>query len=278
MKTLLILLFAAATASAIPIQVIYGDAANTGFYDPAPRTALPTNPGTTLGEQRRIAFEFALSRWSTQIAGTIPLKVRAAWSSTPAGPTSITLASASPVNFFKNGVVVSGLPRNNTFYPSALVDQVMGQNLVVNGTSDDISVDCNSYLDEVTTDGYTWDYGLDNSAASGTSFVGVTLHEIGHGLGFISSLNQTTGNYNLSSPSSWDALMTDSSGTFLTTMSAANRVPLTIRTPSTPTARRSGSITKEILPGCTLRPRSFRDPRCTISTRSFIRPLAASMS
>ena len=226
MKALLCLFFAAATASAIPIQVIYGDAANTGFYDPAPRAALPTNPGTTLGEQRRIAFEFALSRWSTQIAGTIPLKVRAAWSSTPDAAGRITLASASPVNFFKNGTEVSGLPRNNTFFASALADQVMGLNLISGGTSDDISVDCNSYLDEVTTDGYVWDYGLDNSAASGTSFVGVTLHEIGHGLGFISFLSNTTGNYGLSSPSAWEALMTNASGTFLSTMTAANRIPL----------------------------------------------------
>ena len=66
-----------ATASAVPIQVTYTDAANTGFFDPAPRAATGSNPGTTLGQQRRIAFEYAASRWSSQIKGSIPIKVTA---------------------------------------------------------------------------------------------------------------------------------------------------------------------------------------------------------
>ncbi|WP_035614599.1 Ig-like domain-containing protein [Haloferula sp. BvORR071] len=214
-----------ATASAVPIQVTYTDAANTGFFDPAPRAATGSNPGTTLGQQRRIAFEYAASRWSSQIKGSIPIKVTAGWASTaPGGNGIITMASASPQNFFKNGVVVSGLPKNNTFYPSALVDQVMGQDLVLNGTSTDVSVNCNSYPDEITSDGFSWNYDLNNSGA-GSSFAGAILHELAHGFGFIATLDQN-GNYGIGFPTAWDSLMTDGAGTFLTTMAAGSRVPL----------------------------------------------------
>ncbi len=225
MKPLLTLLLSVAAVSAVPIQVTYTDAANTGFFDPASRTPAGANPGTTLGQQRRIAFEYAVSRWASQISGTIPIRVRAGWSSTSPVGSRITLASASPVNFFRNAEQVSGLPRDNTFFPSALSDQVTGVDLVASGTSDDISVDCNTYVDDVSGDGFTWDYDLNNAGGTGASFVGVILHEIGHGLGFISGMG-ADGTYWPGQPLIWDAFMTDGSGTFLSGMSAAERAAL----------------------------------------------------
>ncbi len=226
MKTLAIWLFLASSALAVPIQVIYGDAANTGFFDPSPRTPVGGNPGTSLGEQRRIAFEYALSRWSSQIGGSVAIRVSAGWSSTaPEAGGGITFASASPLNFLRNGATTSELPRDNTFFPSALADQVVGQDLIVNGTFTDISVDCNSYLDENPGFSWQWDYALNSAGSANTSFVGVVLHEIGHGLGFISVLGGT-GSYNLASPTIWDALMVDGSGNAVTAMSTANRVAI----------------------------------------------------
>jgi hypothetical protein len=223
MRSLFLLpLLLAASASAVPIEVTYRDAANTGFFDTTATSPVGSNNGTTLGEQRRIAFEYAASRWAAQIAGNVPVKISAGWSTTAPANGSITLANAGPVNYFRNGSAVTGLPRNNTYYPSALVDQMVGQDMVASGTSDDITVNCNTYLDDVTNDGFVWDYDLNNAGGTGVSFIGTILHELGHGFGFLSGL-AANGGYVLGSPMIWDALMTDGAGTFFTTMDASTR-------------------------------------------------------
>jgi hypothetical protein len=222
MRPLLLSLLLAVSASAVPIEVTYRDAANTGFFDNTPTSPAGSNNGATLGEQRRIAFEYAASRWAAQIAGNVPVKISAGWSTTAPSGSNITLASAGPVNYFRNGSAVTGLPRNNTYYPSALVDQMVDQDMVSNGTSDDITVNCNTYMDDVPNDGFVWDYDLNNAGGTGFSFVGTILHELGHGLGFLSGL-AANGGYVLGSPMIWDALMTNGAGTFFPTMDASTR-------------------------------------------------------
>ena len=222
MRRLFLLPLLAASASAVPIEVTYRDAPNTGFFDNTATSPAGSNNGATLGAQRRIAFEYAASRWAAQIAGNVPVKISAGWSTTAPSGSTITLATAGPVNYFRNGSAVTGLPRNNTYYPSALVDQMVGEDMVANGTSNDITVDCNTYLDDVTSDGFSWDYDLNNAGGTGTSFIGTILHELGHGLGFLSGLG-ANGGYVLGSPMIWDALMTNGAGTFFTTMDASTR-------------------------------------------------------
>ncbi len=228
MKTLpplLMLLLLTFTASAVPIQVVYTDAVGTGFFDPGTRTPTATNPGKTLGEKRRIAFEYALSRWSAQITGTVPISVEAGWSSRAPSGGSIPLASASPKHFFFQSVAGT-FPRANTFYPGSLADQLSGQDLVQSGSTVDISVDCNSYVDDVTTDGFSFNYDTDPTGSTSSSFVGVVLHEIGHGLGFISGLDEVAGDYPSGHPNVWDSFMANGAGTQFTTMSNAGRATL----------------------------------------------------
>ena len=64
MRPLLLSLLLAASASAVPIEVTYRDAANTGFFDNTPTSPAGSNNGATLGEQRRIVFDYAASRWA----------------------------------------------------------------------------------------------------------------------------------------------------------------------------------------------------------------------
>ena len=52
-----------------------------------------------------------------------------------------------------------------------MADQVVGQDLIVNGTSTDISVDCNSYLDENPGFSWQWDYALNSAGSANTSWV-----------------------------------------------------------------------------------------------------------
>jgi hypothetical protein len=60
---------AAVLASASPlalgatIVIVNGNAAGVGFNDPTPVAPVGGNPGTTLGQQRLNAFEYAASLW-----------------------------------------------------------------------------------------------------------------------------------------------------------------------------------------------------------------------
>lgn len=218
----LLVALASLTASAVSIQITYTDAANTGFYDPTPVSPAGTNPGTTLGQQRRIALEYAASRWSSQISGTIPIQIKASWYSAAPSGGLITLANASPAHYASNGSNGGPLPFNDTRYPTALAGEISGTDIVIAGETNDIVVNCNSYLDTVTTDGFAWDYDLSNSTVgAGSSFVGTMLHEIGHGLGFTSDL-AADGSYD-SAPNVWDKFMANSAGHFIPDMNAANR-------------------------------------------------------
>ncbi len=64
--TLLTLLFAANMAFAgAKITIVNNNAPGVGFNDPSPRAPIGGNPGTTLGQQRLNAFEFAANTWGS---------------------------------------------------------------------------------------------------------------------------------------------------------------------------------------------------------------------
>jgi hypothetical protein len=232
MKTLLLKLLAltlalAPTAHAVPLAPIqYLDAAGTGFLDTTPVTPVGGNPGTTLGEQRRIALQYAAQRWADQIQGTISMKIRASWYST----NDNTLASCSSLNYFRDPTHSELFPLENVAYPAVLADQLAGEDLAIGGVSDDMNINCNAWFQSngtSPTDARRWYYGLDSNppvTTSGVSFdfVGVLFHEIGHGLGFQSALN-TVGAYGGGVPMIWDTLMSDSSGNAITSMNATQR-------------------------------------------------------
>lgn len=222
---------------AVPIEITYTDPAGTGFFDPAPRTPVGGNPGATLGEQRRIAFEFAARRWSDIISGTIPIKVRASFAETgPSGdpPDAPYLATARPQGYLANPPGGGPLPQNNTNYPAALANQVVNEDTVNVGTTNDIVVECNSYYEANGTnelDLRRWYYGLDAAPAvvwAGFAnephfdFVVVALHEIGHGLGFVSHLAED-GTYFFGNPTVWNRMMKLGDGTLLVSKSQAER-------------------------------------------------------
>ena len=61
----------AGSARAAMITVVNLDGPNEGFNDPTPVAQVGGNPGTTLGEQRLIAFQYAADAW-----GALPPKVQ----------------------------------------------------------------------------------------------------------------------------------------------------------------------------------------------------------
>jgi len=65
-------LFANAT-----INIININAPGVGFNDPTPKAPIGGNPGTTLGQQRMIAFQYAAAIWAAMLDSAVPINIEA---------------------------------------------------------------------------------------------------------------------------------------------------------------------------------------------------------
>jgi hypothetical protein len=174
-----LVLLANETALAGPaqIQIINLNAPGVGFNDPTPAAPVGGNTGTTLGEQRMIAFQHAENIWSARLNSDVPIRIRAQF--TALG--SNVLGSAGAVTFIRD---FPNAPLPNTWYHVALANSLAGFDLVP--TADDINTNFSS--------NFPFYLGIDNNAPSGQpDLVAVLLHEFAHGLGFSQGANLTTG-------------------------------------------------------------------------------------
>ncbi|MEQ1765323.1 MAG: PA domain-containing protein, partial [Pyrinomonadaceae bacterium] len=166
----------AAFAGPAQFTIINLNAPGVGFNDPTPATPVGGNAGTTLGEQRLIAFTYAASLWSARLDSNVPIRIRAQFTSLGAG----VLGSAGPVGLVRD---FAGAPLPGTWYYNALANKLAGIDL--SPAADDInanfSTNFNFYL------------GLDNNHGSQNDLIAVLLHEFAHGLGFSQQASLTTG-------------------------------------------------------------------------------------
>ena len=143
------------------------------------------------------AFQAAVDIWSFSISSNVTIKINATWEVLGEG----VLGSAGPTNVFRN---FTNAPNSN-YYAAALADQIAGTDLSPGDF--DISASFNSDFDwYLNTDG--------NPPINQYDLVSVVLHEIGHGLGFVSSASYDEeteeGTYGLGSASdllSYDPFM-----------------------------------------------------------------------
>ncbi len=181
---------AAAPASAFTFTVNYTDAAGTGFNDTTGVSPVGGNTGTTLGAQRKQAFEFAVNVWAQRIQSSVGLLIDADWADLSCSASAATLGSAGPTL-----VITSGLPQANTYYPAALVNAIKGSDVLP--ANADIVAHFNKGIDAKPVGGCLgtkkFYYGLDQNFGSDIGFINVVVHEIGHGLGFTSLVNAATG-------------------------------------------------------------------------------------
>ena len=172
------LILASVPVSAGPAQfvIVNINAANVGFNDPTPASPVGGNTGTTLGQQRLIAFEHAAQIWSARLDSTVPIRIRAQFVALGAG----VLGSAGPVSVARD---FANAPIPNTWHHIALANKLAGVDLLP--TTDDInanfSTNFNFYL------------GLDGNHGAQQDLVAVLLHEFAHGLGFSQLASLTTG-------------------------------------------------------------------------------------
>src|SRR4026207_2553872 len=77
MSVLLLALSAAPPLARATITVLNADGPNEGFNDPTPASPVGGNPGTTIGAQRLIAFQFAANIWGAALDSNVPIVIRA---------------------------------------------------------------------------------------------------------------------------------------------------------------------------------------------------------
>jgi hypothetical protein len=124
------------------------------------------------------AFQRAVDIWSTLISSPAPIHVSASFQSLQQG----VLGAAGPTTVAAN---FSNAPFANTWYPAALANKLAGSDL--NDSQPEIVAQFNSSFS-------AWYFGTDgNTPQQDYDFVTVVLHELGHGLGLVDSMDVSGG-------------------------------------------------------------------------------------
>jgi hypothetical protein len=184
--TMLLLLALASVSSATTIVIVNNDGPGEGLNDNTPVAPVGGNPGTTLGQQRLNVFQKAADIWSGLLNSAEPILVNAHMDPQTCTTTSAVLGSTSNGGLWRN---FAGAPLGNTWYVMAEANKLAGYDLDF-GATYDMNVTFNSNLNGQLSclNGVGWYYGFDGNEGTNTELLPVILHEMGHGLGFTSSL------------------------------------------------------------------------------------------
>jgi hypothetical protein len=187
-------IFSPEIAHTAVITLVNLDGAGEGFNDPgAPDAASAAggNGGATLGAQRLVAFQRAMAIWGRYLSSPVEIRVDANFNPLTCTSSSATLGSAGTKSVHRD---FAGAPLANTWYPQALANSRAGTDLSPGTNGSDIVAQFNSAIGTTCAFPLVWYYGLDsNPPSNALDFVSVVLHELGHGLGFQSFVDLTSG-------------------------------------------------------------------------------------
>lgn len=193
--------------AAADIVVNFTNTGTVGFNDPTPAEPVGGNPGTTLGEQRRLATQHAANLWAATLTSEATIRINAQFTAQACTETSATLGSAGPIGNFRD---FPGAIYPATWYPSALRNKLAGNEAQPGNAQLQINFNVNLGTPGCLS-ASPWYFGIDNNPPPGAiNLVVVLLHEFGHGLGF--TVGPTSGSSGARSggfPSVWERFMVD---------------------------------------------------------------------
>src|SRR5258706_3881014 len=118
--------------AAATITIVNKNAPGVGFNDPTPVAPVGGNAGTTLGQQRLIAFQAAAGIWGATLDSNVPIQIIATFEPLSCNATSATLGSAGTIFIWDNFPGVAPFPGAEfpfTFYHQALANKRAGVQL-----------------------------------------------------------------------------------------------------------------------------------------------------
>mgnify|MGYP000482238219 CR=1 FL=1 len=145
-------------------------------------------------ENEKPAIEAAVNIWAQYWKSSVPVNVSATFGRSAS---SGVLASATPVKYFRN---FTGTPDKDLYYPSAMANAIAGKDL--DTRNPELEIHINSVMASALylgTDG--------NCPAESYDLESIILHEMGHGLGFLSndSYDPAFGYGSIDQPTPYDA-------------------------------------------------------------------------
>ncbi|MGZ6029042.1 MAG: hypothetical protein ACXWK5_06425, partial [Myxococcaceae bacterium] len=157
------------------VRIVNGNGSGQGLNERSAASPVGGNPGTTVGEQRLIASQYAAALWSATLGNRVPIAVRVEFTDLDCSGGTAVLGSAGPTMLY-----------DGDRYPAALANERAGRDLDTG--REEIEARFNARLGRPDCAVTTWYTGLDNVATPGsTDLASVLLHELAHGLGFIKS-------------------------------------------------------------------------------------------
>ncbi len=176
-----------APAAAATITIVNLDAAGEGFNDPTVVAAEGGNTALTRGGQRLQLFQAAADVWASKLASNVAIKVGAKFDPFPVDQCTTmggVLGFAGPTDLYTG----ASLPRPNTLYVVAEVEAITGSN--ANTTNNELNATFNTNVDAGCLGaGSRFWYGTNPAIpvpGNRVALFPVVLHEIAHGLGFLS--------------------------------------------------------------------------------------------
>jgi hypothetical protein len=195
-------------SQAATIVINNADGAGEGFNDPTVVAPVGGNPATTLGAQRLFVFQYAANIWGALIPSAVTIVVRAQFNPQTCTATTATLGSTAPFTAFRD---FGGAPFTGHWYHVAEANRLAGVDL--DPANQDMNSTFNSNLNGSPTclGGTGWYLGVDGNEGTNIELLPVVLHETGHGLGFSTVSNGSTGAWNTGFPAIFDKFLVDAS-------------------------------------------------------------------